>query len=206
MSFRLTYATMYNPPEEMHTRFEQALAAVHARLGATHALFIDGKDVPAATTGEHASPIDNRIKVGRFPLAQPAEVDAALAAAQRAFPAWRKSSLPERLRLMRRAADIIEERVYEIAAALVLEVGKNRLEALAEAQETADFFRCYADDFESHKGYEYELPNDPLPGFVSRNRSVMRPYGVWVVIAPFNFPLARRRHQRAVTGRRAIHR
>ena len=59
---------------------------------------------------------------------------------------------------MRKVADILEERVYEIAAALVLEVGKNRLEALGEAQECVDFFRVYADDFESHKGYEFELP------------------------------------------------
>jgi 1-pyrroline-5-carboxylate dehydrogenase len=52
------------------------------------------------------------------------------------------------------------------------------MEAIGEAQETVDFFRHYADDFESHAGYEHELPNDPLPGVVSRNRSVMRPYGV----------------------------
>jgi 1-pyrroline-5-carboxylate dehydrogenase len=190
MSFRLTYATMYNPPEEMHTRFERALETVRGRLGATHALFVDGKDRPAAATEERASPIDSQLKLGRFPLAQAAEVDAAIAAAHRAFPAWRNTPLAERVRRMRRTADIMEERVYEIAACLVLEVGKNRLEALAEAQETVDFFRCYALDFESHKGYENELPNDPLTGFVSRNRSVMRPYGVWTVIAPFNFPLA----------------
>ena len=91
---------------------------------------------------------------------------------------------------MRKVADVIEERVYEIAAALVLEVGKNRMEALGEAQEAVDFFRVYADDFESHQGYEFELPNDPLTGFTSRNKSVMRPYGVWCVIAPFNFPIA----------------
>jgi hypothetical protein len=80
--------------------------------------------------------------------------------------------------------------VYDIAAALTLEVGKNRLEALGEAQECVDFFDVYAEDFESHKGYEFELPNDPSNVFVSRNRSVMRPYGVWAVIAPFNFPIA----------------
>jgi 1-pyrroline-5-carboxylate dehydrogenase len=84
----------------------------------------------------------------------------------------------------------MEQRVYEIAAALALEVGKNRMEALGEAQETVDFFNHYADDFESHGGFDRELPNDPLASAVSRNRSVMRPYGVWVVIAPFNFPLA----------------
>ncbi len=190
MSFRLTYATMYDPPEEMHARFEKALAVVRGRLGGTHPLFIDGQDVPAGTTEERSSPIDNRLKLGRFPLAREAEVDAALAAAHRAFPAWRATPMAERVRLMRRAADLMEQRVYEIAAALVLEVGKNRMEALGEAQETVDFFRCYADDFESHRGYEHELPNDPLKGFTSRNRSVMRPYGVWGVIAPFNFPNA----------------
>ena len=45
-------------------------------------------------------------------------------------------------------------------------------------------------DYEQRGFYELELPNDPLPHVVSRNRSVMRPYGAWAVIAPFNFPLA----------------
>jgi len=190
MSFRLTYATMFNPPEEMHERFEKSLATVRGRLGATHPMYIDGKDVPAAATDERASPIDNKIRIGRFPHANAKEVDAAIAAAHRAFPAWRDAGMAKRVALMRKVADILEERVYEIAAALVLEVGKNRLEALGEAQECVDFFRVYADDFESHKGYEFDLPNDPSNVFVSRNKSVMRPYGVWAVIAPFNFPIA----------------
>jgi 1-pyrroline-5-carboxylate dehydrogenase len=190
MSFRLTYATMYSPPEEMHARFEAALAKVRQGLGRTHSLFIDGQERPAAVTEERASPIDSGLKLGRFPLARADEVDAAIAAAAHAFPAWRRAPMAERVRLMRKVADVMEARVYEIAAALVLEVGKNRMEALGEAQETVDFFRCYADDFESHKGYEFDLPNDPLTGFTSRNRSVMRPYGVWGVISPFNFPNA----------------
>ncbi|MGQ0430190.1 MAG: aldehyde dehydrogenase family protein [Gammaproteobacteria bacterium] len=190
MSFRLTYATMYNPPEEIHSRFEAALAKVRASLGRTHALFIGGLDRPAAVTEERRSPIDREIVLGRFPLAQADEVDAAIAAAARAFPGWRATSVAERARLVRKVADVLEARVYDIAAALVLEVGKNRMEALGEAQESVDFFRCYADDFESHQGYEFALPNDPLTGFTSRNRSVMRPYGVWAIIAPFNFPNA----------------
>jgi acyl-CoA reductase-like NAD-dependent aldehyde dehydrogenase len=190
MSFRLTYATMFNPPEELHERFERALTKVRGRLGATHAMFIDGKDVPAAQTEERASPIDSQLKIGRFPLANAQEVESALAAAHRAFPDWRATSVAERVRLMRKVATVMEERVYEIAAALTLEVGKNRLEALGEAQECVDFFNVYADDFEAHKGYEFELPNDPSTAFTARNRSVMRPYGVWAVIAPFNFPIA----------------
>jgi 1-pyrroline-5-carboxylate dehydrogenase len=190
MSFRLTYATMFNPPEEMHERFERALATVRGRLGKTYPMFIDGKDVPAGASEERASPIDRELKLGWFPLANPGEVDSALAAAHRAFPAWRDAGLAERVRLMRKVADVMEEQVYEIAATLTLEVGKNRMEALGEAQEAVDFFRVYAEDFESHRGYEFEMPNDPLAGFTSRNRSVMRPYGVWCVIAPFNFPIA----------------
>jgi acyl-CoA reductase-like NAD-dependent aldehyde dehydrogenase len=189
MSFRLTYATMFNPPEELHERFEKSLAKMRGRLGATHPMYVDGRDVPAAATTEHASPIDSRILIGRFPNANAQEVDAAIAAAHRAFPAWRDAGM-QRVALMRKVARILEERVYDIAAALTLEVGKNRLEALGEAQECVDFFDVYAEDFEKHGGYAFELPNDPTTAFVSRNRSIMRPYGVWAVIAPFNFPIA----------------
>ena len=190
MSFRLTYATMFDPPEAMHERFETALAKVRGRLGARHALFIDGIDVPARAHARRTSPIDRELVLGEFPLAGTQEVEAAMRAASRAVPAWRTTPAGERARLVRRIGALMEERVYEIAAALVIEVGKNRMEALGEAQETVDFFTQYADDFDSHAGYEHALPIDPLANCVSRNRSVMRPYGVWVVIAPFNFPLA----------------
>ena len=190
MSFRLTYATMFDPPELMHERFDAALASVCERLGARHALFVDGADIPAAHFVQRRSPIDHERVLGDFAVASCDDADLAMRAAQSAFPAWRATPVAERLRLMRRVADILEARVYEIAAALALEVGKNRMEALGEAQETVDFFRHYADDFESHGGYEHVLPDDPLPGVASHNRSVMRPYGAWVVIAPFNFPLA----------------
>lgn len=190
MSFRLTYATMYDPPEAMHERFEAALARVSATLGARHGLFIDGRDVDAEHSSDRRAPFDNALQLGHFALADEADADRAMRAAQAAYPAWRATPVAERARLMRRVGDLLEERVYDIAAALVLEVGKNRMEALGEAQETVDFFRHYADDFESHAGYHHTLPDDPIEGVVSHNASVMRPYGVWVVIAPFNFPLA----------------
>jgi acyl-CoA reductase-like NAD-dependent aldehyde dehydrogenase len=190
MSFRLTYATMFDPPPEMHERFDAALLTVRSKLGGRHALFLHGGDAPAASYVSRSSPIDGDIRLGEFATATGQDACAAMDAAHKAFPAWRATSASERVRLMRRVADVMEARVYEIAAALALEVGKNRMEALGEAQETVDFFRHYADDFEQHGHYEHQLPNDPLPGVVSRNRSVMRPYGAWVVIAPFNFPLA----------------
>lgn len=190
MSFKLTYATMFNPPEALHEGFEQALAKVLAGLGARHPHFIDGADVPADRSMTLRSPIDQDRVLGEFAVAGSGEADAALRAAHAAYPAWRRTPVQERARLMRTVADLMEARVYELSAALALEVGKNRMEALGEAQETVDFFRHYADDMERHAGFDHPLPNDPLPGVVSTNRSVMRPYGAWVVIVPFNYPLA----------------
>ncbi len=189
MSFKLTYSTMFDPPEELHRRFEEALAQVRSGLGARHRMHIGGQDVDGPATIEKRSPIDGAL-LGHFAAADAAQVGAAVAAADAAFAAWRRTPAPERIRLARRAAALIEERVYHISAALCLEVGKNRLEAIAETQEVADFFYGYATDFETNGGYDRVLPDDPLKDFRSHNRSVLKPHGVWAIVAPFNFPLA----------------
>ena len=190
MAFKLTYSTMFDPPEELHARFEAALRELRAGLGAAYAAHIDGNDVAAAESYEKASPADTRLVLGRFALGSAADVARAMDAASRAFATWRFTPLAERVRLARRAAALIEERVYQVAAALALDVGKNRMEALGEAQETADFFAGYASELERNGGYDQTLPDDPLPGFRSHNRSMLKPHGVWGVITPFNFPLA----------------
>src|SRR6478609_7391214 len=190
MSFKLTYASMFNPPADMHARFESALADVKSRLGETHDLFIDGKDVAAKAHDARKSPIDQRLVTGHFPLATAEDANAAMAAAHAAAPAWRNTPVAERVRLLKKVARLIEERLFHISAALTLEVGKNRMEALGEVQETADFFDLYAEDMDKHNGFLNPLPDDPLPDFRSRNKSVMKPHGVWVVIAPYNFPFA----------------
>jgi len=190
MTFKLTYATMFNPPADTHSRFDAAMAETRAALGGTHLLHIGGKEIAGAQTDARKSPIDQRCLLGHFPVASAAQATLAMEAAQAAFPAWRATPMAERVRLLKRVAQLIEERVFHIAAALTLEVGKNRMEALGEVQETADFFNLYAEDFERQNGFDRPLPDDPLPDFRSRNRSIMRPYGAWVVIAPFNFPFA----------------
>jgi len=190
MTFKLTYSTMFDPPEEMHARFEAALADVRSGLGATHAMHVEGRDVEAVRSYEKRSPVDRRRLLGHFPLGDAKDVDRAMAAAKAAFPAWRSTPPAERVRLVRRVSALLEERVYTIGAALALEVGKNRMEALGETQETADFFSGYAAEFERKGFYDHALPDDPLAGFRSHNRTVLKPYGVWAVITPFNFPLA----------------
>ena len=188
--FKLTYSTMFDPPAQLHERFDSALAAAKARMGAEHGMWIGGRDRGAARGFEVRSPIDRDWLLGRFAQGTREDAAEALRAAREAFPAWAATPWRDRVALVRRAAAIIEERVYDIGAAVALEVGKNRMESLGEVQETADLMTWYCDQMEANEGFERELPDDPLPGFTSRNRSVLRPYGAWVVIAPFNFPFA----------------
>src|SRR5690242_9601151 len=149
---------MFDPPPEMHARFDAALAEVRSKLGAKHALYINGQDVHAAAYRPKLSPANRKVVLGEFSQATAEHASAAMRAAQDAFPKWRALAVKDRVRMLRRVAQLIEERVYHIGAALALEVGKNRMEALGETQETADFFTVYSDDFEKRQGYIHELP------------------------------------------------
>jgi len=190
MTFKLTYATMFNPPQELHTRFDAAMTRITGQLGGRYALYIGGEDRAGRQYLPKRNPANEEQLLGEFAAASAGEADAALRAAQGAWPAWKETPPARRTQLLRRVGALLEERVYDIAAALTLEVGKNRMEALGEAQEAADFFQTYCDDFEREHGFDRELPNDPMTSHVSRNRSVLKPYGAWVVITPFNFPIA----------------
>ena len=190
IQFKLTYATMFNPPEALHTRFENILAEVKPGLGREYGMFIDGKDVFAAAKIEDRPPADTDVVLGVFQKGSTKEADAAVAAAKKAFPLWRRTPWRERVRMLRKAADLIDQRIFEIGVVLALEVGKNRMEALGDAAETADLMRYCCDRMEANDGFVVEMGRDPLSGFDSRNVSVMCPYGVWLVISPFNFPAA----------------
>ncbi len=188
--FKLTYATMFNPPEELHTKFEQALQKVRLNLGKEYAMIIDGKDHYAKDKFEDRTPINTDIVLGVFQKGTEKDAHAALAAARKAFPIWSRMPWQERVKLMRKAAQVIDERTFEIGAAMALEVGKNRMEALGDVAETADLIRYACDQMEKNKGFIVPMGKDPLPGFRVSNLSVLRPYGVWLVISPFNFPCA----------------
>jgi 1-pyrroline-5-carboxylate dehydrogenase len=188
--FKLTYSTMFDPPPQLHERFDAALASVKSKLGRDHPMWIGGRARDTADTFEVRSPIDRDWLLGRFARGGAQDARDAVAAARAASTAWAATPWQERVRLLRKAAGLIEERVYEIGAALALEVGKNRMESLGEVQETADLIAWYCGQMEANHGFVRDLPDDPLAGFRSRNRSVLKPYGVWAVIAPFNFPFA----------------
>jgi 1-pyrroline-5-carboxylate dehydrogenase len=187
-TFKLTYATMHNPPEELHTNFESALAKIRANLGKEHGMIIDGKEVFTAEKYEDRNPANFDEVLAVFQKGTPKEAALAVEAAKRAFPNWRKTPWQERIKLIRKAADIMSERIFEMGVAMALEVGKNRTEALGDVAETADLMRYACDRMEASNGFYAEMGTDPLMGFNSTNVSVLKPYGVWVVISPFNFP------------------
>src|SRR4029077_6630896 len=130
MSFKLTYATMYNPPEELHTRFESALSRIRGTLGARHPLYVSGEERLTAESLTKRNPADDAEVLGEFAAANVRDADDALRAAHNAWPTWKRTAINRRAQLLRRVGELIEERVYDIAAALTLEVGKNRMEAL----------------------------------------------------------------------------
>jgi 1-pyrroline-5-carboxylate dehydrogenase len=188
--FKLTYATMFNPPEELHTRFDQALAKVKAGLGAEYGMIINGQDVLAAEKFEDHNPANTDQVLAVMQKGGKKEAEAAIQAARKAFPGWSHTPWQERIKLLRKAADIIDERIFEMGAAMAFEVGKNRMESLGDIAETADLIRYACYQMEQNEGFIKEMGKDPLVGYDARNLSVLRPYGVWLVISPFNFPFA----------------
>lgn len=133
-----------------------------------------------------ASPIDGA-GLGRFYAADAGAIADAVAAARAAWPHWSSLHWSERVAIFRRAADLLNDRKYDLAVACLLEVGKSRLEAVGEAEEAVDLIRYYCDQMEANQGYEQPLRR-AFPAEETRDR--LRPLGVFAVIAPFNFPLA----------------
>ena len=185
---RVTYATLAaGQTPEFKRKYEEALARVRAGFGGAHAHRIGGEERIGPETFEDRSPIDTRVVLGRFPVASAEDVGRAVEAARRAFPAWSGRPWRERTAILRRAADLIEERGFDLSALVSLEAGKSRLEAMGDVTETADLARYYCQQVEANDGFDR-----PMARFSEseETRSVLRPYGVWAVISPFNFPAA----------------
>jgi 1-pyrroline-5-carboxylate dehydrogenase len=189
-NFKLTYATMFNPPEEVHTKFDAALAKVKANLGKEVAMIINGKDAFADEKFEDRTPINTEVVLAVMQKGGEKHAHLALEAARKAFPAWSRMRWQDRVRLLRKAAQLIEERIFDLGAVMALEVGKNRMEALGDVQETADLIYYACDRMEANSGFIVEMGRDPLPMHTATNFSMLRPYGVWLVVSPFNFPFA----------------
>jgi 1-pyrroline-5-carboxylate dehydrogenase len=190
MAFKLTYATMFNPPEELHNGFDAAVAKLKDNLGKEYSMIIGGKDVFADEKWEDRSPVNTDWVLARMQKGNAAHAQQAIAAARKAFPIWSHTPWQERVRIVRKAASLLEARIFELGAAMALEVGKNRMESLGDVQETADLMYYSALMMERNNGFIKPMGKDPLVGYDATNVSVLRPYGVWLIVSPFNFPFA----------------
>jgi 1-pyrroline-5-carboxylate dehydrogenase len=185
---KITYATLRADNEELHDQFEQGNQRAVAQLGQHHPNYVNGEARHGEGEFEDRSPIDEQRIVGHFAKGTRQDVRDAIGAARAAAPGWAGMPWRERIAIMRRAADLISERQMEYAALMCHEVGKNRLEALGDVEETADLIRYYCDRLEEHDGFDVPMGN--LGDAAVHTRSVLKPYGVFAVISPFNFPLA----------------
>ena len=185
---KITYATMTaDRMEDLHRELDRAIDQVASTFGKSYPLVIGGREVRAATEFDDRSPIDTRILLGTFQQGGRDHARAAIAAAKEAFPAWSARPWRDRVALLKKVADGIRARRWELSALMGYEAGKNRLECVGDVEESADLIEYYCVQLEQHDGFQTRLgtlgPNE-------ENTSVLRPYGVWAVISPFNFPLA----------------
>ncbi|MFQ6012150.1 MAG: aldehyde dehydrogenase family protein [Thermoplasmata archaeon] len=168
-------------------RFDEALRRVEEEFGRTHPIFIEGKEASSYSTFPDRSPSNTDRILGHFQKAGREEVGRAMEAALRAFPAWAAADWRERVAVFRRTADLLAREKFDLAALMCHENGKNRTEAMADVDEAIDLVRWYAQVMEDNEGFEREMGRSVEN---ERTRSLLKPYGVWGVISPFNFPLA----------------
>lgn len=163
---------------------EAAVAEVRRAFGRSYPLVIDGKDVATAEPIDSVNPSHLREIVGKCGKATKTQAEQAIAAASRAFPAWRDVAAHERAAFFVKAAALARKRRFELAAWEVHECAKNWREADADVCEAIDFLEYYA-----HEMRRLAEPTGPkLPG--EDNIWFYEPRGVCVIIAPWNFPLA----------------
>jgi succinate-semialdehyde dehydrogenase / glutarate-semialdehyde dehydrogenase len=123
--------------------------------------------------------------VAEVPRMGAAETGRALAAAERALPAWKAGTAKDRARVLRRLADLMVEREDDLARLMVLEQGKPLAEARVEIQYAASFYEWFGE--EGKRVYGDTIPT-PWPG--KRIHVTKEPVGVTAGITPWNFPAA----------------
>ena len=157
-----------------------------AKDSADYGLFIDGKWVtPKGTSRFSTKNPANGETVGRFVSARPEDVDAAVRAAEKAFPSWKATPAPKRGEILLRAARILAERKPEVGRIVTQEMGKVISEGLGDVQEAIDFIEYMA-------GEGRRLAGETVPSELHAKfcLTIRQPKGVVACITPWNFPTA----------------
>ncbi len=149
-------------------------------------LFINGQWQDAADGKSLAvfNPATGK-EIGRVAHASTADLDRALAAAQKGFEVWRDMPAIERNKIMRKAAGLMRERAGDIAALLTQEQGKPLIEAKGEAMAAADIIEWFAD--EGLRVYGRIVPS--RFNLAARQMVLKDPVGPVAAFTPWNFPI-----------------
>lgn len=149
--------------------------------------FIAGHGAPAASGDEYErrNPADEREVVGKHPRSGPADVTAAIEAAESALPGWTAFGGPRRAAVLHAAATLLEAEVHEAAVEIVLEEGKTLAEAHAEVMRTIVVLRHFAERGRSLGGTTAQSEEIGTTIYTRH-----RPVGIVACITPWNFPLA----------------
>ncbi|MGH2945026.1 MAG: aldehyde dehydrogenase family protein [Solirubrobacteraceae bacterium] len=186
----ITYATVYTEglgDEELSRAYERTLTKLRAGESRVGLHRIGGERLDAGAAFERTDPSEPARVVSRGHEGGRELVDRAVTDSRRALPAWRRLEWQERASILGRTVPRLKERAVELAALLSLETGKTRADAFAEAEECAAIVELYMRQLEAANGFVVE---QTAPSASAAARVVLCPYGVFGVIAPFNFPLA----------------
>lgn len=132
------------------------------------------------------SPANNTRKVGEVVWADSADIEQALVTTAQAAQSWSQTPASERAACLLRYADLMKQHMHELVALCALEAGKNIADGVAEVREAVDFCRYYAAQAEAEFAHPVVLPGPTG----ERNTYSLHGRGVFVVICPWNFPLA----------------
>jgi succinate-semialdehyde dehydrogenase/glutarate-semialdehyde dehydrogenase len=148
-------------------------------------LFIDGAWQPALSgrTIDVLDPATEEV-IGTVAHAGTEDLDRALAAAERGFRTWRRTSAFERSKVMRKAADLLRSRVDEIARLMTLEQGKPLAEARMETLGAADTIDWFAE--EARRTYGWVIPARAEGVY---QLGLKEPVGPVAAFTPWNFPI-----------------
>lgn len=176
-----------NSTDEFHKKFDDAIEEIRKDFGRNYPMIMGGKEVFSNNQFQVRSPADKNLILGNFPLASKEDAIHAIETAKDAFYKWSLAPYEKRVQIFREVADVFAHDKFRLAAILSFENGKNRLEAMGDLDESIDFMRFYAEQLEENQGFSKETQSANKN---EKTRSVLKPYGVWGVISPFNFPSA----------------
>ncbi|ABP94544.1 MULTISPECIES: L-glutamate gamma-semialdehyde dehydrogenase [Metallosphaera] len=177
-----------NREEEFHKLVDEGIRRVEEQLGQEYPILIGDKELRTPSKFNVRSPVDTSLTLGVFQRDDGELLRSAIKLARESYRDWKDSDWRDRVELTVKAANELRRMKYELAATITFENGKNRYEAVAEVDETIDYFNYYAQLLEENRGYTREMEGRIVKG--EHGISVMRPYGPWLIISPFNFPLA----------------